>query len=293
MPARGGSPPSRPDAWREAPVRDPSDTSPGADRPTILIVDDDPAVGSTLAETLQPEFDAFAVTSPRAALVALDRRDVAVLVADQRMPEMSGVDLLTQARRRHPEVVGVLITAHADAQSAVQAINEARAFGYLLKPWDIDAIVGFLQRAVEAHQALRRDVRAQQERELRILDQMSRAAPAPITAERFGALPLREALPDVFADLLGRYAEIIDQSLEQRAYKVDRLVSDGLRRLADRLGALKAGPRDVIELHTAGMRRCLVAATANQTDAYAEEGRLLVLELMGHLVSYYRGFSLG
>jgi FixJ family two-component response regulator len=259
----------------------------------VLIVDDDQAVGSTLAETLQPEFDAFAVTSPRAALGVLDRREVAVLVSDQRMPEMSGVALLTEARRRHPEVVGVLLTAHADARSAVQAINEARAFGYLLKPWDIDEIVGFLRRAVEAHRLLRRDVRAQQERELRTLDQLSRSVPVPVTAERFGALPLRESLPEVFDDLLDRYTETIELAIEQRVYKVDRPVSDGLRRLSDRLGALKAGPRDVIELHTVGMRRRLAIASAEQTDAYAEEGRLLVLELMGHLVSYYRGFSLG
>jgi hypothetical protein len=201
--------------------------------------------------------------------------------------------LLTEARRRHPEVVGVLLTAHADAQTAVQAINEARAFGYLLKPWENDAILGFLRRAVEAHRLLRRDARAAQERELRVLDQLSRSVPVPVTAERFGALPLRESLPDVFGDLLDRYAEIIDLAFEQRVYKVDRPLSDGLRRLSDRLGALKAGPRDVIELHTFGMRRRLAAATSDQTEAYAEEGRLLVLELMGHLVSYYRGFSLG
>jgi FixJ family two-component response regulator len=270
-----------------------SDASRDADRPFVLIVDDDPDVASALAETLRPELESVVVTSPRAALAMLDRREVAVLVSDQRMPEMSGVALLTEARRRHPDVVGVLLTAHTDARTAVQAINEARAFGYLVKPWENDAILAFLRRAVDAHRSLRRDARAQQERELRILDQLSRSAPAPITAERFGALPLREALPDVFDDLLGRYTELVDLAIEQRAYKVDHPVSDGLRRLADRLGALKAGPRDVIELHTLGMRRLLASATVAHTDDQAEEGRLLVLELMGHLVSYYRGFSLG
>jgi FixJ family two-component response regulator len=296
--ARGESPPSRPDARRDASARDqsgrdPSEPSLGADRPTVLIVDDDPDVASALADTLRPELEPLVETSPRLALATLDRREVAVLVSDQRMPEMSGVALLTEARRRHPEVVGVLLTAHADAQTAVQAINEARAFGYLLKPWENDAIIGFLRRAVEAHRLLRRDARAAQERELRILDQLSRSVPVPVTAERFGALPLRESLPEVFADLLDRYTEIIALAFEQRVYKVDRPLSDGLRRISDRLGALKAGPRDVIELHTVAMRRCLAAATSEQTDAYAEEGRLLVLELMGHLVSYYRGFSLG
>jgi response regulator RpfG family c-di-GMP phosphodiesterase len=267
--------------------------SPAERRPVVLIVDDDRDVATALAETLSPELDALATTSARAALAMLDEHDVAVLIADLRMPEMGGVDLLTEAHRRHPQTVGVLITAHADAESAVQAINEARAFAYLVKPWEADAILSFIRRAVDAHRAIRRDVRVQQERELQILDQLSRSAPVPVTAERFGAMPLREGLPDVFDDLLSGYAEAIEHALEQRVYKVDRQVSEALRRLADRLGALRAGPRDVIELHTSGMRRLLAGASAEQADAYAEEGRLLVLELMGHLVSYYRGYSLG
>jgi FixJ family two-component response regulator len=267
--------------------------APAASCPVVLVVDDDHDVASALVDTLRPELDARAVTSPREALALLDAREAAVLVADLRMPEMGGVELLTEARRRHPATIGVLITAHADAESAVQAINEARAFGYLLKPWDADEIVSFLRRAVDAHRALRRDAHARQERELRILDQMSRSVPVPVTAGRFGAAPLRESLPDVFDDLLAGYAELIELAFEQRIYKVDRLVSEALRRLADRLGALRAGPRDVVELHTVGMRRRLATATAEQAEAYAEEGRLLVLELMGHLVSYYRGFSLG
>jgi hypothetical protein len=115
----------------------------------------------------------------------------------------------------------------------------------------------------------------------------------PITGERFGAASIREGLPEVFAELLGRYAALLESALEQRVYKVDRRMSETLRHLADRLGALRAGPRDVIELHSMVLRGRLSAASAEQADAYADEGRLLVLELMGHLVSYYRGYSLG
>jgi hypothetical protein len=86
---------------------------------------------------------------------------------------------------------------------------------------------------------------------------------------------------------------VIEQAFEQRIYKVDHLVSDALHQLAGRLGALRAGPRDVVELHTTVMRRRLATVTAEQAEAYGEEGRLLVLELMGHLVSYYRGYALG
>src|SRR5688572_19765577 len=75
--------------------------------PFVLVVDDDASVAEALADTLRPEFEVLAVTAPEAALTALDADDVAVLIADQRMPGMGGVELLAEARRRHPDVVGV------------------------------------------------------------------------------------------------------------------------------------------------------------------------------------------
>ena len=70
-------------------------------------------------------------------------------------------------------------------------------------------------------------------------------------------------------------------------------MSEALRELADRLGAVRAGPRDVVDLHTVVLRQRLATATVEQAAAYGEEGRLLLLELMGDLVSYYRGYALG
>ena len=261
--------------------------------PFVLVIDDDTSVGEALVDTLRPEFEVLAVTAPEAALAALDDHDVAVLIADQRMPAMGGVELLAEARRRHPDVVGVLATAYADIATAVQAINEAHAFGYLAKPWDADELLILVRRALDAHRARRRDRHEQQQRELLVLEQFSRSAPAPVTARRFGAAPLREGMPAAFDELLRQYAALIEQAFEQRIYKVDHAVSDGLRGLADRLGGLRAGPRDVIDLHTAVMRQRLDTASPEQAEAYGEEGRLLILELMGHLVSHYRGYALG
>jgi hypothetical protein len=81
-------------------------------------------------------------------------------------------------------------------------------------------------------------------------------------------------------------------ALEERSHKVDRGIPDGMRKLADRLTQLRVGPRDVIEIYTAALKQATQSITGRKDHACVEEGRLLVLELMGNLVSNYRALSL-
>ncbi|WP_205699580.1 FAD-dependent oxidoreductase [Conexibacter sp. SYSU D00693] len=117
----------------------------GARRPAILAVDDEPAVLAAVARDLRRGFGEryriLRATSGAEALELLKevrRRgdQVALLVADQRMPGMSGTEYLVQARQLAPEAKRVLLTAYADTEAAIQAINEVALDYYLLKPWD-------------------------------------------------------------------------------------------------------------------------------------------------------------
>ena len=114
-------------------------------KPTILTVDDDPAVSQAIARDLRQQYgadyqivrassgaDALAVL----AEFALRDRPVALIASDQRMPEMTGVEFLDQARDHAPDAKLVLITAYADTDVAIRAINEIGLDYYLLKPWD-------------------------------------------------------------------------------------------------------------------------------------------------------------
>jgi DNA-binding NtrC family response regulator len=263
-------------------------------RPRVLIVDDDAAIGHVLGDALRPAFDALAVTSCQTALDIIKDVDIAIVLADQQMPGMSGLELLTEARRIRPTAVGVLISGHADLQDAMRAINSVRVLGFLTKPWDEAELMGVMQRAHDAHVALVQLSRQPRspERELALLQSLT-GAPAPMTAQRFGVLSLRESLPREFERMAREYAEILGNALEQRAFKVDHKTGQALHELADELGALSAGPRDVIDLHVQAIKNRLEQAGHDESSALIEEGRLLVLELMGHVVTYYRSFTLG
>jgi thioredoxin reductase (NADPH) len=114
-------------------------------KPAILTVDDDPAVSQAITRDLRrqygAEYQVVRATSGAEALtvlteLALRDRPVAMIASDQRMPGMTGVELLDQARRHAPEAKLVLLTAYADTDVAIRAINDIGLDYYLLKPWD-------------------------------------------------------------------------------------------------------------------------------------------------------------
>jgi thioredoxin reductase (NADPH) len=114
-------------------------------RPAILTVDDDPMVSAAitrdLADRYGADYSVVRATSGAEALVLLTRlalRDqpVALIAADQRMPQMTGIELLEQARTHAPEAKLLLLTAYADTDVAIRAINDIGLDYYLLKPWD-------------------------------------------------------------------------------------------------------------------------------------------------------------
>ena len=116
-----------------------------SDRPTLLTVDDDPEVLRAVERDLRRNYgDRFRVLradSGRSALDTLEKLKlrgdpVALLLADQRMPEMTGVEFLERAMTLVPGAERVLLTAYADTDAAIRAINTVRIHYYLMKPWD-------------------------------------------------------------------------------------------------------------------------------------------------------------
>src|SRR5215207_7141201 len=114
-------------------------------RPAILTVDDDPSVSRAVARDLRRKYgERFRIVRAESGPQALEAvkeiklrgEEVAVLLADYRMPQMSGIEFLEQAMDLFPLARRVLLTAYADTDAAIQAINVVDLDHYLLKPWD-------------------------------------------------------------------------------------------------------------------------------------------------------------
>jgi len=116
-----------------------------ADQPAILIVDDEPSVLAAVARDLRARYgEHYRILRAESGAEALDavRRlrlrnaPLALLIVDQRMPGMTGIEFLTEAIQIYPDVKRVLLTAYADTEAAIRAINDVQIDHYLLKPWD-------------------------------------------------------------------------------------------------------------------------------------------------------------
>jgi two-component system, NtrC family, sensor kinase len=140
----------------------------------VLYVDDENANRVVMKYNLGKEFTLLLADSADAALEILNGEFVAVLLADQRMPRVTGVELAEQTRLRWPEVVRVIITAYSDLDATIDAINRAHVNRFLKKPWSPEELVAVLKESINAfHNA--RLVKALQERVMQ-LDRISSIA---------------------------------------------------------------------------------------------------------------------
>jgi signal transduction histidine kinase len=118
----------------------------------VLVVDDEPDVLRSVHDLLRIDYEV--VTCQRAS-EALDHlkaaTDVAVILSDQRMPGMTGVELLQQARLIRPETTRLLFTAYADIHAVIDAINQGHVFRYITKPWEAEELESVIRQAVERH----------------------------------------------------------------------------------------------------------------------------------------------
>jgi response regulator RpfG family c-di-GMP phosphodiesterase len=127
-------------------------------QPRVVLVDDEEMVITSIRAFLQmeTEYDVNGFTHPEEAVKYLETTPVDVVVSDYLMPKMNGIQLLAKAKQLQPEAARVLLTGHADKQSAIVAINDVGLYQYLEKPWENSQLLLVIRSAIERTQLLRK-----------------------------------------------------------------------------------------------------------------------------------------
>lgn len=177
----------------------------------LLIVDDE-AANIRLLERLFRE-DYFCLTAPsgEAAMRVLDQHEVAVVITDQRMPQMTGIELLKESAERRPHMVRILLTGYTDLEALVEAVNCGLVYMYVSKPWNNDDLKLRVSRAVEHYENNKRQhsIAASNERLKARIREMRLGMVRALT----GALQLRDPYLCLHAVRVSRYARLLGERL--------------------------------------------------------------------------------
>lgn len=118
----------------------------------LLVVDDEKEILRSLTLTFEEEYQVFTALSGAEALGILEKQDIALIMADQRMPGMTGVELLERSIHINPHLIRIILTGYTDTAALIQAINAGRIYQYITKPWDRQELKVTIKRALESYE---------------------------------------------------------------------------------------------------------------------------------------------
>jgi len=152
----------------------------------ILVVDDEPDMLCSLQDLLRRDFAVHTAPSGAAAIQVLAQCEIHIVLTDQRMPQMTGVEFLRRIKHSHPEAIRMIFTGYADVSALVDAINQGNVFRYLAKPWEPDDLFAALHAAAAAYdEIIERNAVLE---ELGIYEARGIAFDEALRAGRYGAL---------------------------------------------------------------------------------------------------------
>lgn len=141
-------------------------------RHSILVVDDEPVNLRMLERLFRNDYDVITAENGAVALERLKEHEVSLIITDQRMPGMTGTELLKESLSMHPKATRIILTGYSDTEALIDAINTCRVFQYVAKPWEPAQLRALVKQAIELHeQELERAILVEQLRELMLAHQ--------------------------------------------------------------------------------------------------------------------------
>ncbi len=265
---------------------------------TVLIIEDDPGDVDYIKETLQKEghhgLSIELAVRLSEGIERLSKGVFDVILLDLTLPDSSGIDSFLTLFSKFPDIPIVVLSGIEDDAFASQAVFKG-AQDYLIKSrLDGYLLIRSIRYAIERHRLqveLEKSRQLQRHKdEIQSFEGLHDSAKTTVTSKMFGKVPVKEEFSDIFTDLVGSYNDLLEKAVDKRIYKSNHTITEGLLSISEKLGFLKAGPRDVVELHSEVIKQKIGNINFAKAQLYIEEGRLTLLELMGNLVSFYRNY---
>jgi signal transduction histidine kinase len=237
---------------------------------TILYVDDDRSNRTVFQASLTPAFHVICVESGAEALGVMEREEIAVLVTDQRMPGMTGVELLEATARDNPDVVRILVTGYSDLDAATDAINRGRVARYIRKPWKPDELRAVIGEAVDVFQTRAR-LRAL-ERRLRETERVY--AVGVVAASVAHDLRNPMMIAQVSVERTQKELRALGVAEEAKVHTSLRQIDEAVERIADIVAGIDLGHRRTRARTTADLAEVIRLTISFLEGAFRKKGQL-------------------
>jgi len=253
----------------------------------ILIIDDDPEALTLLSAILTNEgYMVSTAINAEQGMGEIKAHKPDLILLDVMLGDRLGTDVCMEIKQ-HPNYRDIIIIL----LSGVKVSPEDRLMGleigasdYINRPFSKKELVAKINAFFQLKQLL---VTPRRTEPFSTLD----IDAAPVTAQAFDLPDLWNTYPDEFDRFVEAYALILNDQIESRIFKMNNANSDKVKDLALRFGFLKAGPRDIINVHKEALKKIVSDTTALKTYYIKEESRILLLEVFGFLMMYYRNRS--
>jgi len=250
------------------------------ERPRILIVDDEEAILETMTFTFMDLYEVLTTSDPTQALGIMEENaPISVVITDQRMPGLTGVELLRETYERFPETIRIILTGFADSEATIQAINDGHIYGYVNKPWEQDDLKALVRRAVELNGLTlenRRLVDDLRDANLFLAAVMDRLRTGAIAIDADGVV---RAVNQPARAFIGITGDIVGQTLGSVMER------EGLEELSERVKTLAdeaGGTFEELDLGVGSGHRIRVSVQSLANEDGSTLGRVILFKEISH-----------
>ena len=220
-----------------------------------------------------------------------------VILLDLTLPDISGLETIEGMKALMPEIPIIVLTGMQDEIVMDNAIKKG-AQDYLQKgAITTPLLTRSIKYAIDRNSLMLELEKLKQienqKREMASLDKLSPKGSVLVTEKALGIKSLREVSPGVFNEFAQKFENALKLIIENKLYKTNHNTTNELQTLASEFGTVRAGPKDVVEIYSTVLKRKINNSNLKASQTYLEDGRLMLLEVMGYLVNYYRKYSIG
>ena len=158
----------------------------------ILAIDDEVNNLHALKRALRREYNVFSATNGEDALTIMEQNEIALIIADHRMPGMTGLEVLAKTMQKHPDTIRIMLTSYTDEKLLLDAINTAHVHGFLPKPWEPEEIKSIVGEWITAYQQTKHRTQQIEEKDKQI-ESLQRRLETATTANQ--PLPEHRQIP--------------------------------------------------------------------------------------------------